>query len=234
LFVIYFTSYKGQHYRAICNNHITCYDYSQHFDTIPENFREVEMATATTGKRALATQTQKQEIAVEVAGPSRREFLYYIWGASIVLLLGQAGAGLIWFSLPRFREGEFGGIFRLNAEEVPPSGDIPQAFPSGRFWASNTDQGFLALYAVCTHLGCLPKWVDTSTRFECPCHGSKFEADGEYIEGPAPRGMDRFAVTITFTNGEVESTDAAGAPIPLRGREIAEIAVDTGNRILGT
>ncbi len=191
-------------------------------------------ATTAKGKSALAQRAQKKEVAVEISAPSRREFLYYIWGASIVMLLGQTTAGIIWFSLPRFREGEFGGVFRVDGTALPPMGDAPQNEPAGRFWASNTNQGFMALYAVCTHLGCLPKWVPANGRFECPCHGSKFEADGEYIEGPAPRGMDRFTVTVTFTNGEVESNAGTGDPIPLNGRQIAEVAVDTGTRVNGT
>lgn len=191
------------------------------------------MATVAREKSAIAQRAPKKQVAVEVAAPSRREFLYYIWGASLVMVLGQATAGIIWFALPRFKEGEFGGVFRLGADAVPPSGDAPVSEPAGRFWQANTDEGYMALYAVCTHLGCLPKWVTANTRFECPCHGSKFEADGAYIEGPAPRGLDRFPVTITFTNGDVESNAGTGDPIDLRGRTIAEIAVDTGDRING-
>jgi len=57
--------------------------------------------------------------ASQVEAPSRREFLYYIWGASIALLIGEAGAGLIWFALPRFKEGTFGGIFNFPPDQVP-------------------------------------------------------------------------------------------------------------------
>ena len=46
-------------------------------------------------------------------GISRREFLYYIWGASIALISLQATGLLVWYLLPRFREGEFGGTFTL-------------------------------------------------------------------------------------------------------------------------
>lgn len=191
------------------------------------------MATAAQGSTAVVKKAAKQEVVVEVSGPSRREFLYYIWGASIVLLLGQSTAGLIWFALPRFKEGEFGGTFRFPGEELPEPGSPPVSQPLGRFWMSNTNQGFLALYAVCTHLGCLPKWVQTNNRFECPCHGSKFQATGSYIEGPAPRGLDRFTVTLTFSNGDVETTPPTGGPIPLNGREVVSVAVNTGARITG-
>lgn len=191
------------------------------------------MATATKQQGAVIKHAPKKQVVVEVDAPSRREFLYYIWGASIVLLLGEVGAGIIWFALPRFKEGEFGGTFRFTGNDLPEAGSAPVNLPAGRFWMSNTDEGYVSLYAVCTHLGCLPKWVETNDRFECPCHGSKYHADGVYIEGPAPRGLDRFVTTLTFSDGTTATTDSHGDPIPLNGKTVVEIAVDTGNRILG-
>jgi cytochrome b6-f complex iron-sulfur subunit len=151
----------------------------------------------------------------------------------MVMLLGQGAAGLIWFALPRFKEGEFGGDFLFTQEDVPELGVAPKTVPEGRLHLVNTEEGLLSLYAVCTHLGCLPKWNVDNHRFECPCHGSKFELNGDYIEGPAPRGLDRFSTTVEFSDGTTATTDADGDPIPLEGREIAEIIVDTGNRIYG-
>ena len=49
---------------------------------------------------------------------------------------------------------------------------------------------------VCTHLGCLYKWEPSNSRFECPCHGSKFSREGHYIEGPAPRSLDQFVIKV--------------------------------------
>ena len=52
----------------------------------------------------------------------------------------------------------------------------------------------LALYRKCPHLGCnVPQLCDRSLWFECLCHGSKYTILGEKRDGPAPRGMDRFA-----------------------------------------
>jgi cytochrome b6-f complex iron-sulfur subunit len=151
----------------------------------------------------------------------------------MALILGQATAGLIWFALPRFKEGEFGGTFTLSGADVPPVGSAPNSFPAGRFHVSNVpDEGVVALYGVCTHLGCLPKWVETNFRFECPCHGSKYELNGRYIEGPAPRSLDRFLTTITFNDGTTATTDAAGDPIPVpEGKSIVSVAINTGSRI---
>lgn len=179
-------------------------------------------------------QEQSSVPSVSVDAPSRREFLYYIWGASIALLLGEVTAGLIWFAFPRFQEGEFGGTFPFDPTGLPSVGAPPQWNPSGRFHVSNTENGLLALYGVCTHLGCLPKWVASNNRFECPCHGSKFEGNGSYIEGPAPRGLDRFPVTVTYTDGTAVDTPEGGGPVPIDpARTIDSIAINTGSRILG-
>ncbi|MCA9911805.1 MAG: Rieske 2Fe-2S domain-containing protein, partial [Anaerolineae bacterium] len=71
-------------------------------------------------------------------------------------------------------------------------------------------------------------------RFECPCHGSKFTANGSYIEGPAPRGLDRFPVTIIYADGTESVTDSTGGPVPLSpGKTIVDIRINTGSRILG-
>lgn len=192
------------------------------------------MATVAQGTSAVVERAPKKQVVVEVAGPSRREFLYYIWGGSIVLLLGQATAGLVWFALPRFKEGEFGGTFRFAGADLPAAGDAPLAVPSGRFHIAHLeDDRLVVLYGVCTHLGCLPKWNEADVRFRCPCHGSQFERDGAYIEGPAPRGLDRFHLTINFADGTSVVQDADGTPIPLNGKEIVEILVDSGDKLLG-
>lgn len=176
--------------------------------------------------------TKRVSSYVEIQSPNRREFLYYIWNASMLMLLGEfVGIGL-WFAYPRFRADEFGGTFTFNTAEIPSQQAAPVSMPSGRLWISHSSEGFLALYAVCTHLGCLPKWVATNMRFECPCHGSKFELNGKYIEGPAPRSLDRFRTTIVFTNGDTVTTNDRGDPISLEAGDIADIRIDTGDRIL--
>lgn len=189
--------------------------------------------TAEETKVQVPAKSRKAAAEVTVAAPSRREFLYYIWGASIALLLGQAGAALIWFALPRFKEGTFGGVFTLTGDKLPAPNTIPMSEAAGRFHLTHTSEGVLALYGVCTHLGCLPKWSDTNARFECPCHGSKFELGGGYIEGPAPRALDRFAITIVLEDGRELTTDVSGAPVRIDDARVQAIRVDTGRRING-
>ena len=77
------------------------------------------------------------------------------------------------------------------------------------------DGGIVALYQKCPHLGCRVPECVTSQWFECPCHGSKYNQVGEKRGGPAPRGMDRFAVEITADGSLVVDTGTIiqGPPI---------------------
>ena len=51
-----------------------------------------------------------------------------------------------------------------------------------------------ALHAVslrCTHLACLLRWNGAERSWDCPCHGSRFDVDGEVLEGPAVNALER-------------------------------------------
>ena len=60
---------------------------------------------------------------------------------------------------------------------------------------------WIALYQRCVHLGCTVPFRNDCLSFKCPCHGSHYNSDGEYLDGPAPRSLDRFA--FHFEAGEV-------------------------------
>lgn len=167
---------------------------------------------------------------------SRQEFLNLAWLASLGFFFVSMGGVTFLFAMPRFKEGEFGGIFTVGSsvDKVPPTNSPPANFPKVKFWLSNTDQGVIALYKVCTHLGCLYGWNDQENKFICPCHGSQFQADGTYISGPAPRSLDRFVVqAVDPDSGEViAQTDDEGNPLPLPDKNVI-IKVDTGSKITG-
>jgi len=185
---------------------------------------------------------------------TRREFLYYLWGASMALFMAETGGALVWFALPRFREGEFGGVFSVPVAEVPAPDSGPKEFAEGRFWLVNIGSqttadarqpqdyplraGVRAIYKVCTHLGCLYRWVPVNDRFECPCHGSKFLKTGTRIDGPARRNLDTFIIEAVNAAGQVIARSEPslgsqeGSPVPL-GPEVVALRIDTGRRIQG-
>ncbi len=169
-------------------------------------------------------------------GMNRREFLTYAWGAAMALLTLEGGYVSFAFMYPRFREGEFGGKFPLGpAANLPAPDAPPKGITDGKFWLVNTEAGPKALYVVCTHLGCLYKWVEANNRFECPCHGSKFTREGYYIEGPAPRSLDEFVIYIQKGDQILAQTTEGDTDIipPEITDPTAEVVVDTGKRILG-
>src|SRR5512143_1687110 len=55
---------------------------------------------------------------------------------------------------------------------------------------------FYALSAVCTHLGCIANWKPEENAVACPCHGSRFDREGNVIAGPAPRRLPRFQLAL--------------------------------------
>lgn len=140
---------------------------------------------------------------------SRRDFLKLAWGAAGLLALVEAGGVALSFFSPRTVEGQFGGVFEVGAvDDFPPGSVTP--FNAGRFYLVRMeDGGFLALYRKCTHLGCAVPWNQAEQKFICPCHASAFERDGQVLNPPAPRPLDRFSVTIVDGMVRVDT----GAPI---------------------
>jgi cytochrome b6-f complex iron-sulfur subunit len=147
---------------------------------------------------------------------SRRQFLNRAWTASFVTFLGFFGMSTLSFLWPKLTGG-FGteitaGNYEDLLEEIgPDAGFIPKFVAEGRFWLvyyegdgdasvylenNAKDAKMQALYRKCVHLGCSVPHCSKSMLFECPCHGSKYRLTGEYFGGPAPRGLDRFPISI--------------------------------------
>ena len=72
-----------------------------------------------------------------------------------------------------------------------------------RVWIVRDEDGFYALWAKCTHLGCTPRWLTAENKFKCPCHGSGFYRSGINFEGPAPRPLERLKISVA-EDGQLE------------------------------
>ncbi len=70
-------------------------------------------------------------------------------------------------------------------------------------WMVKQEGKLVAFSNICTHLGCVPNWLPAELKFKCPCHGSGFYMSGINFEGPAPRPLERFAISLT-PNGSIK------------------------------
>jgi len=168
---------------------------------------------------------------------SRREFFRRSLVASLLVFGAEFGGATIAFLWPNLKGG-FGSV--INAGKLTDvlayiaENDQPFYSGTGRFYIvpydghpdedsdyageGVTSEGIMPLYQRCVHLGCRVPFCQQSQWFECPCHGSKYNAAGEYKFGPAPRGMDRFKVTVTEA-GDVLVDTAVVVLGPPRGAD---------------
>jgi cytochrome b6-f complex iron-sulfur subunit len=111
-----------------------------------------------------------------------------------------------------FKIGQAGIFYVQNAKTYVShmSADTPLLLSGTNLTDQLTSESFvkdsdgslwLALYQRCVHLGCTVPFRDDCVSFKCPCHGSHYNVDGEYLDGPAPRSLDRFV--MSFSGGNV-------------------------------
>jgi cytochrome b6-f complex iron-sulfur subunit len=86
--------------------------------------------------------------------------------------------------------------FRAGTPDLYPLDSVTY-IPDQQVYIVRTGQGFYAISAICTHLGCNTQWKPEVNLIACPCHGSKFKSDGTKVEGPAPRSLPHFPIALT-------------------------------------
>ena len=180
-------------------------------------------APASAGPAAL--KRQKKHV-----GPSRRDFLrtgLLVSMAGVLAAFGGASLAFLWPSL----KGGFGAKIDIGGEgdvaagiadgggrfEYPAGRSYLVAYdpaldPDGAYAEITNGAPFMALYQRCVHLGCRVPWCESSKWFECPCHGSRYNRWGEYQFGPAPRGLDRFAVVVEDGRVIVDTSTVVTGP----------------------
>jgi cytochrome b6-f complex iron-sulfur subunit len=139
--------------------------------------------------------------AAKAAGPkdpSRRSFFSWMslaWVSFTASMLA-AGTATTRFMFPNVLF-EPPLTFRAGRPEELKLGIVDERFKdSNNVWLVREEGGIYALSTTCTHLGCTPNWLSTEQKFKCPCHGSGFYITGINFEGPAPRPLERFAISL--------------------------------------
>jgi cytochrome b6-f complex iron-sulfur subunit len=144
------------------------------------------------------------------SGETRREFLNEIAASA----LGIAGLGSMVVTYQYLSPNvlfEPPTTFRAGNPDLYPL-DSVTFLQEQQVYIVRTAQGFYAVSAVCTHLGCITQWKPELNQIACPCHGSKFTSDGTKIEGPAPAALPHFSISLT-ADGElsVDKLEIVGA-----------------------
>ena len=126
---------------------------------------------------------------------SRRRFIAYAWIGAAAIVIGELIGGTFAFLWPR-RKGPkvetvfiAGKVADFKVDEIVP-------FRKEKAFILRTKEGFLAMSAICPHLHCIVNWNELLKKFECPCHGAKFNPNGEVLEGPPPRPLDLYKLQI--------------------------------------
>ncbi|MBZ5647423.1 MAG: ubiquinol-cytochrome c reductase iron-sulfur subunit [Acidobacteriia bacterium] len=116
---------------------------------------------------------------------SRRSFLTFASIGSFFAALGTAAAGILRLPNPAVLPGPV-RRFKVGPPEQFASGS-ETAFPEEGLVMFHDSGGFYAISTTCTHLGCAVG--RSKDGFACPCHGSRFDANGDVVGGPAPRPL---------------------------------------------
>lgn len=136
---------------------------------------------------------------------SRQSFLGIAWVGSLALIVAEAVIATLKFINP-VPTGGFGGFVYAGKIEDFAVNSVNRIL-AGRFYISRTDQGIIALWQKCPHLGCAIPWDESEHIFHCPCHGSTFSQVGQNLGGPAPRPMDYFPVSASEEGIWVDTSD---------------------------
>jgi cytochrome b6-f complex iron-sulfur subunit len=130
------------------------------------------------------------------------------WALLLASIVACVGA-FVRLLFPRVRS-EPPSMLVLGKPEEFAVGEVCERFKHKHSVILVRDQGgFFALRSVCTHLGCVPAWSPGQRKFKCPCHGSGFHRDGSNFEGPAPRPLERLAISLDDKNNLVVDTAVA-------------------------
>ena len=127
------------------------------------------------------------------------------WAEGVPYIYNQAN--LFFVNVPAAK-ARVEGNGSVGSPVADPGADVDEATPIA-------DRSVAAFWRKCPHLGCqIPQVCEASQWFECLCHGSKYTVLGEKRDGPAPRGMDRFAVKVQDGAYVVATSEViSGAPV---------------------
>lgn len=153
--------------------------------------------------RVMQSSSQVQKASPEADEVTRREFinkgaLIVGWGTLAVAGGVASGPAFARFMMPNVLEEPDPKVSVGAAEKYRAMnpGAVNEDFKGQGIWIIRLEDRIAALSTTCTHLGCIPNWLENDRKFKCPCHGSGFKQTGINYEGPAPRPLERFSIQL--------------------------------------
>jgi cytochrome b6-f complex iron-sulfur subunit len=156
------------------------------------------------GEDKKQTATEKPKIdfaALRTQARDRRNFL--AGTAAFAGAMAVTAAGTQRFMFPRVLFEPPSTFVAGRVDDYLPN--QPIFFKDFRTWIIRTPDRIYALSGRCTHLGCTPAWLGADQKFKCPCHGSGFRMSGLNFEGPAPRALERFKISLLGDQLQVDN-----------------------------
>lgn len=171
--------------------------------------------------------------AESIGLPERRSFLTravtVIMGGIVFIFPFAAGLGVFFDPLRRRKSKSAGNVadaasfIRICPLDALPADGSPRLFPVvtdvvdawsktpgqriGSVFLTRTDTDgkptVTCFTSTCPHLGCAVDWHNIDDHYECPCHVSAFDKDGNKLFGPALRGLDGLAVKLDESAGQM-------------------------------
>ena len=128
--------------------------------------------------------------------PSRRSFLDYLLGTSVIATLGAILYPILRFmSPPRIIEASQNSVVAGKVNELANNSGKIFKFGSEPGIIVRTDSGELkACSAICTHLSCIVQYRPDIKHIWCACHNGHYSVDGKNISGPPPRPLEEYKV----------------------------------------
>lgn len=148
---------------------------------------------------------------------SRRDFLGKLALGSFWAAIGTAILGMIRLPKPVVFP-EVSSRLKLGRPADFPPGTV-RRYREKNIFVARDNVGIYAISAVCTHLGCIVTRT-AEGKFDCPCHGSKFDGAGRPLAGPAPRALDWVEI-YQAPNGLLYADTLKSVPLGTKWKEPA-------------
>jgi cytochrome b6-f complex iron-sulfur subunit len=123
----------------------------------------------------------------------RRDFLAQAAFWTTIGTLGFAAVGILRMPMPGVLPGRSGAI-KIGMPGDYPVSNEPVRVAGQNLFIVHDHEGFWAVSAVCTHLGCIV--AQSGEGYACPCHGSRFARDGRVLQGPAPSALRWYELSL--------------------------------------